>query len=172
MSHSVAWAGQASAKGAKAPKGQEPRRLSGEMTMTKKTITMLLTLGLVATIGACAKTPSQEEVPNQPVQQTAAPENNSDLDATEGANMLDANANLIKEVTGYDDDCCAGAAETLAELKVGELAQMELAPNRSYTYRAETVDGRVYYLGFGGLGYLELVRADDINGEVVWGVID
>ncbi len=55
---------------------------------------------------------------------------------------------------------------------MGELAQMELAPNRSYTYRAETVDGRVYYLGFGGLGYLELVRADDINGEVVWGVID
>ena len=84
---------------------------------------------------------------------------------------LDANARMIFDAAGVDTDCAEGASDTLARLGIGELTSVKgvlFAPN---TYKATAADGRVYYLELTEMGYLHVVRADAVNGEGIWGVV-
>ena len=84
---------------------------------------------------------------------------------------LDANARMIFDAAGVDTDCAEGASDTLARLGIGELTSVKgvlFAPN---TYKATAADGRVYYLELTEMGYLQVVRADAVYGEVIWGVV-
>lgn len=149
------------------------QHLSGETTMTRRAMVSLLCLGIVA-LGGCgaASKPSSDmdQSTQEPNEQTG--ESSNEAGAEEEQIPLDANAVIIKTATGYDDDCCAGASETLEELEIGDLESVTLVPEYSYTYKATTFDGQDYYLEFGEYGYLEVVRSDALDGEVLWAVID
>lgn len=82
---------------------------------------------------------------------------------------MDQSVQLIMEAAGIEQDGAQGAAETLAELGVSELCKAELvSAKRGTVIRVVNSEDEVYYLGFGGLGYLEVVRKDSTDGEILY----
>ena len=74
---------------------------------------------------------------------------------------------------GIAEDSARGAVDRLAKLGVPELVSAETVPDAWGTsLRVTDAGGQVYYLGFGGFGYLEIIRKDSIDGEVVFAYIE
>lgn len=76
---------------------------------------------------------------------------------------------LIMEAGKIDRDSAEGTVETLAEIGAGALESAELiSEKRGIVLRVVDTENQVYYLGFGGLGYLELIRKDSADGEILY----
>lgn len=80
---------------------------------------------------------------------------------------------LIKDAGNLSQGSAQGAIETLYESGTAEVTTAELV-SESYgvTLKVTDVNGKVYYLGFGGSGYLEIIRKDSENGEILYAPID
>ena len=75
--------------------------------------------------------------------------------------MEQKSVQLIMDAGSIDLDSAQGTVETLVDLGASALEAVELVSNKTgIVLRAEDEDGQVYYLGFGGLGYLEIIRRD------------
>lgn len=135
--------------------------------MAKKALFALLLLGATLVFCGCARTAEQKPKDGDAVE-TQEPSG----DTTEDLEGLDANALMIKEAVGIDADRAKGASETLAGLEVGELVSAERLGDDTYETKVTAADGRCYFLEFSQMGYLQVVRADATDGEVVWAVID
>ena len=62
-----------------------------------------------------------------------------------------------------------GSVEVLGELGAAPLQGAEKLEARfGTTLRVTDRNGQVYYLGYGGLGYLEIVRRDAPDGEILY----
>lgn len=82
---------------------------------------------------------------------------------------MEQSIQLIMEAAGIDQDGAQGAVEVLAELGILELSEEELVSNKRCTViRVIDSEGNAYYLGFGGLGYLEIIRKDSPDGEILY----
>ena len=76
---------------------------------------------------------------------------------------------LMMDAGSIDLDSAQGTVETLVDLGASALEAVELVSNKTgIVLRAEDEDGQVYYLGFGGLGYLEIIRRDSADGEIIY----
>lgn len=76
---------------------------------------------------------------------------------------------LIMEAGNIDQDSAEGTVETLLDLGASSLENVELISNtRGIVLCAIDEDGNTYYLGFGGLGYLEVIRKDSEDGEIIY----
>ena len=83
--------------------------------------------------------------------------------------MEQKSVQLIMDAGSIDLDSAQGTVETLVDLGASALEAVELVSNKTgIVLRAEDEDGQVYYLGFGGLGYLEIIRKDSTNGEIIY----
>ncbi|MBR0208940.1 MAG: hypothetical protein IJQ43_08585 [Oscillospiraceae bacterium] len=82
---------------------------------------------------------------------------------------MEKNVKLLMKAGDLDRDSAEGSVELLGELGVGELKKAEKLESRfGTTLRVTDRDGRVFYLGYGGLGYLEIVRKDAPDGEILY----
>lgn len=80
---------------------------------------------------------------------------------------------LMKDAGNLSQDSAQGAMETLYESGAAEVTTAELvSENYGVTLKVTDVNGKVYYLGFGGSGYLEIIRKDSENGEILCAPID
>ena len=83
--------------------------------------------------------------------------------------MEQKSVQLIMDAGSIDLDSAQGTVETLVDLGASALEAVELVSNKTgIVLRAEDEDGQVYYLGFGGLGYLEIIRRDSADGEIIY----
>lgn len=82
---------------------------------------------------------------------------------------MEQSVQLIMDAGSIDLDSAQGTVETLVDLGASALEAVELVSNKTgIVLRAEDEDGQVYYLGFGGLGYLEIIRRDSADGEIIY----
>lgn len=82
---------------------------------------------------------------------------------------MEQSIQLIMEAADIDQDGAQGAVEVLAELGVLELSEAELVSNkRGAIIRVIDSESNAYYLGFGGLGYLEIIRKGSTDGEILY----
>lgn len=80
---------------------------------------------------------------------------------------------LIKDAGNLNQDSAQGAVETLYHVGAERVETVELvSENHGVTLKVTDMDGEVYYLGFGGSGYLEIIRKDSENGEILYAPID
>ena len=80
---------------------------------------------------------------------------------------------LIKDAGNLSQDSAQGAVETLYDVGAERVKTAELvSENHGVTLKVTDVNGKVYYLGFGGSGYLEIIRKDSTNGEILYAPID
>ena len=82
---------------------------------------------------------------------------------------MEKSIKLIMEAGNLDRDSAEGTVDCLTELGVGEIESAELVSNnRGVILRVTDSENQVYYLGYGGLGYLEIVRKDSEDGEIIY----
>ena len=92
---------------------------------------------------------------------------------TDNATVETDGVELIKDAGNLRQDSAQGAMETLYESGAAEVTTAELvSENYGVTLKVTDVNGKVYYLGFGGSGYLEIIRKDSENGEILYAPID
>lgn len=92
---------------------------------------------------------------------------------TDNATVETDGVELIKDAGNLSQDSAQGAMETLYESGAAEVTTAELvSENYGVTLKVTDVSGKVYYLGFGGSGYLEIIRKDSENGEILYAPID
>lgn len=89
-------------------------------------------------------------------------------DADENA----ADAKVLQGALSISDDSALGAASTLDELGVGDLASAKIVPGTTHTVQVTDVYGKTYVIEFSQMGYLHVVRADSVDGEVIYGVVE
>lgn len=100
--------------------------------------------------------------PREPSMETRA-------ESEDVVDMEQKSVQLIMDAGSIDLDSAQGTVETLVDLGASALEAVELVSNKTgIVLRAEDEDGQVYYLGFGGLGYLEIIRKDSTNGEIIY----
>lgn len=88
---------------------------------------------------------------------------------TDNATVETDGVELIKDAGNLRQDSAQGAMETLYESGAAEVTTAELvSENYGVTLKVTDVNGKVYYLGFGGSGYLEIIRKDSENGEILY----
>ena len=82
---------------------------------------------------------------------------------------METSVRLLMEVGERDRDSAEGSVEVLGELGAAPLQGAEKLEARfGTTLRVTDRNGQVYYLGYGGLGYLEIVRRDAPDGEILY----
>ena len=106
--------------------------------------------------------------------QTQVTENKGEkTDAVEVRTDMEHAVELMKDAGNLSQDSAQGAMETLYESGAAEVTTAELvSENYGVTLKVTDVNGKVYYLGFGGSGYLEIIRKDSENGEILYAPID
>ena len=63
--------------------------------------------------------------------------------------------------------------ETLYDVGAERVETAELVSEKQgVVLKATDTEGTVYYLGFGGSGYLEIIRKDSPDGEILYAPID
>lgn len=74
---------------------------------------------------------------------------------------------------GIDDDCAQGLADELDRLGASGITEVRIIPC-NYGRQAVLTDaaGDTYFVVLGGLGYLELIRRDSPDGEVLYAAVD
>ena len=82
---------------------------------------------------------------------------------------MENSVQLIMEAGDIDQDSAEGTFEILLGLGSSRLKNVMLVSNtRGIVLCAIDEDGNTYYLGFGGLGYLEVIRKDSEDGEIIY----
>lgn len=107
--------------------------------------------------------------------QTQVTENQSEeIDIVQGEGTDIGHAvEIIKRAGNLSQNNAQGAVETLYESGASEVETAELvSENHGVTLKVIDVDEKVYYLGFSNLGYLEMIRKDSENGEILYVAVD
>ena len=126
--------------------------------MTVPYMKIIIGLLILTTVG-CGRRESPPGGPEPAEQQTES----------ERDTEMEQSIQLLMDAGSLDRDSAQGTVETLAELGVPPLESAELVSDaRGVTLRAVDAEGAVYYLGYGGLGYLEIVRKDSEDGEILY----
>ncbi len=82
---------------------------------------------------------------------------------------MEQSVQLIREAGSLDADSAQGTIETLVSLGVGTLQSAELVSNDTgVVLQVQDDKGDTYYLGYGAFGYLEIVRKDSLDGEIIY----
>lgn len=91
----------------------------------------------------------------------------------EGEKTLEADVKLLIDETEIDLDCAEGIVERLRKVGASELIEVELlSQKRGYHVRVIDTEKRIYHLGLGRMGYLECIRKDSEDGEILYGALD
>ena len=86
---------------------------------------------------------------------------------------MEQSVRLIREAGNLAADSAQGSIETLVSLGVGPLESAELvSDNNGVVLQVQDNKGNTYYLGYGSFGYLELVRKDALDGEIIYAPTD
>ena len=97
-----------------------------------------------------------------------APSANDHAESEVRADM-EQSIRLLREAGQLDTDSAQGAMETLVELGIASIKEAELVSNDvGAVLQIVDTEDNMYYLGFGGLGYLEIVRRDSPDGEIIY----
>ena len=92
---------------------------------------------------------------------------------TDNATVETDGVELIKDAGNLRQDSAQGAVETLYDVGAERVETVELvSENHGVTLKVTDVNGKVYYLGFGGAGYLEMIRKNSPDGEILYAPID
>lgn len=72
-----------------------------------------------------------------------------------------------------DLDSAQGAIEALNDLNISSVKEAEQVSNNSGVI-LKIIDAKndIYYLGFGSFGYLEIVRKDSPDGEIIYAPVE
>ena len=124
--------------------------------MTRRSLLALLGLGASTLLGACKGGDNDEPEELTPEEQE----------------VKSINAQIIGEAMGFSESRANAAAERVRYAELGELASAERVESLTNTAKVTTVDGDVYYLAFSSNDFLQVVRKDEPDGEVVWGIVD
>lgn len=124
--------------------------------MTRRSLLVLLGLGVSTLLGACKGNADDESQKLTPEEQE----------------VKNTNARIIGEAMGFSESRANAAAERMGYAELGELESAERVESLSNTAKVTTVDGVVYYLSFSSKDFLQVVRKDELDGEVVWGIVD
>ncbi len=80
---------------------------------------------------------------------------------TDNATVETDGVELIKNAGNLSQDSAQGAVETLYDVGAERVETAELVSEKQGVILKTTdIAGTVYYLGFGGSGYLEIIRKD------------
>ena len=106
-------------------------------------------------------------IQKQAVQDNIFSKENS-IESGETADM-EQSIQLIMSAGNLDLDSAQGAMETLNALGISSIKEAERVPNNSSVV-LQIIDTKnnIYYLGFGTFGYLEIVRKDSLDGEIIY----
>lgn len=92
---------------------------------------------------------------------------------TDNATVETDGVELIKDAGNLSQDSAQGAVETLYDVGSERVETAELVSEKQgVILKATDIEGTVYYLGFGGSGYLEIIRKDSPDGEILYAPID
>ena len=82
---------------------------------------------------------------------------------------MEQSAELLMNKGGLEEDSAYGTVEQLQELGVPSLLTVEVvSKKRGLTLRVVDEDGTTYYLGYGGMGYLEIIRLGTTDGKILY----
>lgn len=97
---------------------------------------------------------------------SSSPKNQPESEVTAD---MERSIRLIRKAGDLDLDSAQGTVETLLELGINFLKDAKLVSN-DHGVVLQIVDEKdnTYYLGYGGLGYLEIIRKDSLNGEIIY----
>lgn len=80
---------------------------------------------------------------------------------------------LLIEIGKLDSDSAEGTVYTLTELGISQLEKVKKIPCKTgVALQVTDSTGNTYYLGYGELGYLEVIRKDSMDGELLYVPID
>lgn len=86
---------------------------------------------------------------------------------------MDAEAKMFQDIVGVSNYASEGTVSTLHDVGCGEIKDVILVSSkRGYTVKVIDEDNNVYFAGLGGLGYVEVIRRDSEDGELVYAAID
>ncbi len=92
---------------------------------------------------------------------------------TDNATVKTDGVELIKDAGNLSRDSAQCAVETLYNVGAERVKTAELVSEKQgVVLKATDTEGTVYYLGFGGSGYLEMIRKDSPDGEILYAPID
>lgn len=82
---------------------------------------------------------------------------------------MEQSIQLIMSAGNLDLDSAQGAIEALNDLNISSVKEAEQVSNNSGVI-LKIIDAKndIYYLGFGSFGYLEIVRKDSPDGEIIY----
>lgn len=80
---------------------------------------------------------------------------------------------MIQDAGEIGKSGAQGAVERLHEIGASDVQKASLiSKEKGITLKVQDADGSVYYLGFGDLGYLEIIRKDAKDGKILYAVAD
>lgn len=82
---------------------------------------------------------------------------------------MEQSIQLIMSAGSLDLDSAQGTMETLNDLSISSIKEVKQVSNHS-SMVLKIIDSKndIYYLGFGGFGYLEIVRKGSLDGEIIY----
>lgn len=90
-----------------------------------------------------------------------------------GERFVVDDAKLIMDAVGIEEDAALGAAQRLCEIGVGQLVSVEeVSSDDGHTVKVTDEYGRTYFMGLNELGYVDIVRFDSVDGEVLYGAVE
>ena len=130
------------------------------MRIVSLLIAMIL---LISSVSGCGRNgAAQDYVPsteNQPESEVAAD--------------MEQSVRLIREAGSLEPDSAQGTVETLLELGIHALKGAKLVSNdNGVVLQVVDEEDHTYYLGYGDFGYLEIVRKDSLDGEIIYAPIE
>lgn len=86
---------------------------------------------------------------------------------------MEQSIQLIMSAGNLDLDSAQGAIEALNDLNISSVKEAEQVSNNSGVI-LKIIDAKndIYYLGFGSFGYLEIVRKDSPDGEIIYAPVE
>lgn len=118
----------------------------------------IIVLSMLLTVNYIQKQAVQDNIPSK----------QNGIESEETADMKQS-IQLIMSAGALDLDSAQGTMEALNALGISSIKEAERVPNNSSVV-LQIIDTKnnIYYLGFGTFGYLEIVRKDSLDGEIIY----
>lgn len=118
----------------------------------------IIVLSMLLTVNYIQKQAVQDNIPSK----------QNSIESEETADMKQS-IQLIMSAGALDLDSAQGTMEALNALGISSIKEAERVPNNSSVV-LQIIDTKnnIYYLGFGTFGYLEIVRKDSLDGEIIY----
>lgn len=118
----------------------------------------IIVLSMLLTVNYIQKQAVQDNIPSK----------QNSIESEETADMKQS-IQLIMSAGALDLDSAQGTMEALNALGISSIKEAEQVPNNSSVV-LQIIDTKdnIYYLGFGTFGYLEIVRKDSLDGEIIY----